>query len=172
MNHIIYLAILATISLSACNKVKNKTQELADKTEQKVKDTSKDLLDRVSPRFDAYTPDTKYNKERFKDFLQVPLTADVKDIYCFADAIGIDADYQFAFHCDTATVSRIIRQHGLTLAQETTMDVSGLQNDFPWWDKNTIAQLSLYIHESENRYFKYFWYDSTKQQAYFFDFDM
>ena len=60
----------------------------------KVKDKSKDFADKVVSQFDAYKADTKFNNERFKDFLKVDLTSEVKDIYSFDDAIGINVDYQ------------------------------------------------------------------------------
>jgi hypothetical protein len=164
--------LLSALTIISCHKIKNKTQQLADKTEQKVKDKSKDLSDKVWPHFDAHTPDTKFNKERFKEFLKVELTPDVKNIYCFDDAIGIDADFQFAFNCDTSTVRRIIEEHKLTLDKETTDYAFGFQHDFPWWDKKKIEKLELYSWKGERQFFKYFWYDAKEQKAYYFDFDM
>jgi hypothetical protein len=170
--HILTILSTLTLLLPACNKIKSKTQELADKTEQKVKDKSKDLPNQIIPHFDAYTPDTKFNKERFKDFLQVELTPDVKNIYCFDDAIGIDADYQFSFNCDSSTARRIIEKHNLSLDKETTDYAFGMQNDFPWWDKKKIEKLDLYSWKGERQYYQYFWYDAKEQKAYYFDFDL
>ncbi len=156
----------------SCDQIKNKGQKFAGKVEQEVKEKSKSIIDKVNPYFDAYNPDTKYNKKRFADFIQVELTPDVKNIYCFDDAIGIDADYQFSFNCDTATARKIIEKHQLKPDKETTDYAFGLQNDFEWWDKKKIEALDLYSWQGDNQYFKYFWYDETEQKAYFFDFDM
>lgn len=164
--------ILFSTLLPSCHKIKSKTKELANQTESSAKEKSKDITDKVIPHFDAYQPDTKYNKERFKDFLQVELTPDIKNIYCFDDAIGIDADYQFAFNCDSSTARRIIEKHLLTLDKETSDYAFGLQNDFSWWDKKKIEKLDLYSWKGEKQYFKYFWYDAKEQKAYYFDFDM
>ena len=173
MKQTIYISIIIfALILVSCDRIKNKGQELADKTEEKVKDKSEDLVDKVVPHFDAYNPDTKFNKERFKDFLKVDLTSDVKNIYCFDDAIGIDADYMFSFNCDTTTTSKIIEKHQLKLDKVTTDYAFGLQHDFDWWDKKKIEKLELYSWQGEHQRFKYFWYDKTEQKAYYFDFDM
>lgn len=173
MKQTIYiLTVIIVLTIISCDRIKNKGQELTDKTEEKVKDKTKDLVDKVVPHFDTYTPDTKFNKERFKDFLNVELTPDIKNIYCFDDAIGIDADYMFSFNCDAATAKKIIDKHQLKLDNETTDYAFGLQHDFDWWEKQKIEKLDLYSWEGENQYFKYFWYDKTEQKAYYFEFDM
>lgn len=173
MKYAFYIAtIIFILTLVSCDRIRNKGKKLADKTEQKVTDKSKDIVDIVIPRFDAYEPDTKYNKERFKDFLKIDLTQDIKNIYCFDDAIGIDADYMFSFNCDSTTVKRIIEKHQLKLDTTTTDYAFGLQHDFKWWDKEKIEKLDLYSWQSEHQYFKYFWYDKTEQKAYYFDFNM
>ena len=178
MNQVIFIrrpyswTILFLLTLLSCDRIRNEGQEFADKTEEKVKDRSKDLVDKVVPQFDAYKPDTKFNKERFKDFLQVELSPDINTIYCFDDAIGIDADYMFSFHCDTNTVNKIIVKHQLTRNKTTSDYAFGLQHDLDWWDKKRIQTLDLYSWEGDHRYFKYFWYDNTEQKAYYFEFDM
>lgn len=160
------------LTLVSCDRIKNKGQKFADKTTQKVKNKSQDIVDKVVPHFDAYQPDTKYNKEHFKNFLQVELTPDVKNIYCYDDAIGIDADYMFSFNCDTTTAKKIIEKHQLKLDTTATDYAFGLQHDFEWWDKKKIEKLDLYSWQGDNQYCKYFWYDTAEQKAYYFDFDM
>jgi hypothetical protein len=168
--------LILLLGFSSCHQARQKGKELVQQTEQKAKDKitahSKTAADKIIPQFDAYTPDTKFNKERFAEFIQVPLTPDVTNIYCFADNIGIDADYQFSFQCDTNTVKRIIAKHQLKPDAGNNDFAAGLQSDFKWWDKKKIASLPLYSWQGEHEYHKYFWYDKTAQQAYFFDFDM
>lgn len=41
------------------------------------------------------------------------ITPDVKNIYCFDDAIGQDADYMFSFNCNSETATKIINYHSL-----------------------------------------------------------
>lgn len=166
------LILLAALTVFSCDRAKNKGKELADKAVERVENKSRDLIDKVLPHFDAYNPDTKYNKKRFKDFLQVELTADIKNIYCFDDAIGIDADYMFSFNCDTTTARKIIEKHHLKIEKTRTDYAFGLQHDFEWWDKNKIEKLTLYSWQGDHQYFKYFWYDNTEQKAYYFDFDL
>lgn len=160
------------LALVSCGKIKDKGQELASKAEQKVVQKASEWADKAFPHFDAYQPDTKYNRKRFQEFLQVPLTPDVKDLYCFGDAMGIDADFQFAFRCDSSTARRIIEKHRLALQPENADCAFGIQDDFEWWNKETIQKLPLYGWKGEHEYFKYFWYDAQHGKAYFFDFDM
>lgn len=173
MKPILYIsAIILVLGLTACERFKHKGQTLANEAETTLKNKSDDFIDKVMPRFDAYLADTKYNKKRFKEFLEVELTPDVKNIYCFDDAIGIDADYQFVFNCNAATAQRIIEKQQLKLDKETSDYAFGLQNDFKWWNKAKIATLDLYSWQGEHQYFKYFWYDKVEQKAYYFEFDM
>lgn len=164
--------LIFTLTMVSCDRIKNKGKELANTTEKNVKDKSKDLFDKIIPHFDAYKPDTKYNKERFKDFIKVDLTPDINTIYCFDDAIGIDADYQFSFNCNSTTARLIIDKLQLKLDKTNADYAFGLQNDFKWWDKKKIEKLDLYSWKDDNQYFKYFWYDKNEQKAYYFDFDM
>jgi hypothetical protein len=170
MKQFIYSIILLLLLVS-CNRMKDKGVELKDRVENKFKRESEELADKMAPNFDAYEPDTKFNKKRFKEFLEVDLTPDVKNIYCFDDAIGIDADYQFSFNCNPGTAQKIIKKLELT-PDKIHMDVSGLQHDFDWWDKKKVEKLDLYSWKGESEYYKYFWYDQKEQKAYYFEFDM
>lgn len=158
--------------MMSCNRIKNKGLEVINKTEEKVIDKSNKILDEVSPKFDAYNQDTKFNKIRFKDFLKIELTPDVKNIYCFEDAVGIDSDYMFSFNCNSKTADKIKEKHSLRLDKNTKDYAFGLQNDFKWWDKEEIKMLELYSWHEKNNYFKYFWYDEEKEKAYYFEFDL
>lgn len=172
MNRIRYWLVIAALVLSSCGRVKNEGQKFVAEGSHQVRDKSKELADKVFPRFDAYEADTKFNRERFLEFLQVELTPDIKNIYCSGDNIGIDAAYQFSFHCNAATSVRIIEKHKLTLDTATTDYAFGLQDDFAWWDKKKIEKLQLYSRKGEHEYYQYFWYDETEQKAYYFDFDL
>lgn len=173
--HLFSISILF-ISLISCDRVINKTERVAkqvkDRTEQELKEQSKRLMDKVFPPFDQNKPDTENNKKRFKGFLKVPITSDVNNIYCFDDALGIDADYMFSFNCNAVTSSKIIEVNNLVLDTVNTDNAFGLQHDFEWWDKDRIEKLSKYSWTDGDQYFKYFWYDLENRQAYFFDFDL
>jgi hypothetical protein len=172
MKRVMYLLLLPALLLVSCDRIRNKSREVAGASKQKAKEEAEALADKLHPRFDSDTPDTKYNKARFADFVQVDLTPDIKNIYCFDDAIGIDADYQFSFNCDTATARRIIEKHQLQPDTSATDYGFGLQTDFPWWDKKKIEKLTLYKWKGDQEYYRYFWYDKKEGKAYFFDFDM
>ena len=167
----IFLSIIFLSQLS-CGRIKNKSKELVHKTTEKISERADDLEDKVIPKFDPETPDSKYNKKRFKDFLKVPVTEDVKNIYCSSDAIGIDASYQFAFNCSRTTADNIIKNLELKIDKSKESGGYGIHHDFNWWDLEKIKLLDLYSYNFENNYFRCFWYDELEQKGYFFDYDM
>lgn len=164
------LLLLAAATCS-CDRIRHKSRELAHQAKQHAQARTKHLADKVMPHFDAYQADTEDNKKRFRDFLQVPLTPDVQRIYCFDDAIGIDAGYQFGFACDTATVRRIVLKHGFTRDQRPSYSVR-VGQEFVWWRWDKVEQLPRYYRAGDETYFQFFWYDSARQQAYYLDYDL
>lgn len=134
-----------------------------------------DIIQKVFPPFDSDVADTEANKKNFRNFLKVEITPDVKNIYCFDDAIGQDADYMFAFDCDSITAQRIIEEHSLKKDSVSGNYAEGMQHDFPWWNKETIRQLQSYSWHSEletKNFHKLFWYDEKIGKAYYFEYDM
>lgn len=158
--------------LFSCERIGNIGNEFSHHLKQKLNNEVELIMDKVSPKFDANHPDTEFNKKRFLDFLKVPLSPDIKNIYCFDDAIGIDADYQFSFNCHKSTAELIRKRNNLKIDTATSDFAFGLQDEFPWWSKKKIEQLQLYSWKGEQEYYKYFWYDNKEQKAYFFDFDL
>ncbi len=134
----------------------------------------RELQEDVYPSFDSDEPDTRANRERFKEYLMIDLTPDIKDIYCHDDYVGVIADYMFAFSCSEATSKRIIHLHNLELDTAAKRDDAfNRQDHFDWWNKETIRDLPKYQWFDENgRLAKYFWYDKVKGKAYFFQFDI
>ena len=163
MKRLIHIStiLFLTIGLISCDRIKNKSEQVAQK-----------VIDKVYPPFDHDKADTENNKKRFKDFLKVEITQDVKNIYCFDDAIGIDADYMFAFNCSPETSNKIIEANKLTIDTLNSDNGFGLQHDFEWWDKKRIENLRKFSWTDGNQYFKYYWYDGENNKGYFFDFDM
>lgn len=168
--------LFLTIGMIACDRVKNKTEQAANSVKEaaneELKVQTQEVVDKVFPPFDHDKPDTKNNQKRFRNFLKVEITPDVKHIFCFDDAIGIDADYMFAFNCDETTSKKIIDVHHLT--KDTLHQDNGfnMQHDFEWWNKERIAELQKYSWTDGDQYFKYYWYDKENKKAYFFDFDI
>lgn len=133
------------------------------------------FIDSILPSFDSDVADTDSNKKNFKNFLKVDITPDVKNILCFDDAIGQDADYMFAFNCDSLTAKNIIKEHLLTRDSVSHNSGSGLQHDFPWWDKEKLKTVPTYSWNSEGEgknLHKLFWYDEKDGKAYYFEYDM
>lgn len=176
MKYRILTLLLITWLTVSCDKMKRKGESVVEKTGEKVKGVverqTRKVADVVFPQFDPGKPDSGNNKTRFKDFIQVEITPDVKNICCFDDAIGIDKDYMFAFNCNPSTSEKIIAKHRLTVDTLNSDNGFGMQHDFEWWDKARIEQLQKYSWTDGKQYYKYYWYDSQAQKAYFFDFDM
>lgn len=178
MKRLFYISIIfiLTTGLISCDRVKGKTKQVAYKVKEKTKDEIKGqtqkIIDKAFPPFDHDKPDTENNKKRFQDFLKVEITPDVKNIFCFDDAIGIDADYMFAFSCNSTTSRKIIELHNLTIDSLNSDNGFGMQHDFIWWDKKKIENLQKYSWTDGSQCFKYYWYDKENQKAYFFDFNM
>ncbi|WP_258098427.1 hypothetical protein [Marinoscillum pacificum] len=172
-----FCILLFLVIITSCNRIKNKTEQVANRIESKAKrevsNGIEQIINKIYPPFDHDQPDTENNKQRFTDFLQIEITPDIRNIYCFDDAIGLDADYMFSFNCNNLTSQKIIEKHQLKIGPYNRDNGFGLQHDFDWWDKNRIAQLDKYMWTDESqRYFKYYWYDELNEKAYFFVFDL
>ena len=178
MKRIIHIStiLILTIGLISCDRIRNKTEQVAEKVKEKTKDELREqtqkVIDKVYPPFDHDKPDTENNRKRFADFLKIEITPDVMNIYCFDDAIGIDADYMFAFNCNETTSQKIIESNNLTIDSLNSDNGFGMQSDFEWWDKERIKNLQKYSWTNGSQHFKYYWYDNGNEKAYFFDFDM
>ncbi|MDD2982930.1 MAG: hypothetical protein PHQ74_06045 [Crocinitomicaceae bacterium] len=166
MYNSIYVLIILTCSFTACNRIKEEAIDVAMKTEQKVKAKSTDALDQVFPKFDAYTPDTKFNKKRFVEYLGVELSAAVKDIYCYGDFLGIDYKVLISFTCDSTTVQRIITRKKMEITADEDVGLN-FSEEFPWWNKERIKILKPYKYGKEDQFWEYIWYDKANKKAYF-----
>ncbi len=170
------LIIILTNGLFSCEGIGKKSEKLAkevkERTKSELKEQTNKVITKVYPTFDHDKPDTENNRKRFADFLKVEITPDVKNIYCFDNAIGIDASYMFSFNCNTTTSKKIIEVHNLTFDSLNRDNGFGLQHDFEWWEKAKIKELQKYSWTDGDQYFKYYWYDNKNEKAYFFDFDM
>ncbi len=166
------LFVAAMLLLTSCNRIKNNGRQLMAKTEEKIRDTRDKGVDKIIPTFNAYTPDTKFNKKRFREFLEVEPTADVKGIYCYDDAIGIDADYVFAFTCDDSTIQKIVKQLKLVKTVKDSAFGLGFGPNLPWWDTAIISTIDPYWKKGAHETFWYLWYDKNSKNAYFQTYDM
>ncbi len=136
---------------------------------------AKKMIDPLFPPFDSDQPDTEANRKNFRRFMQVDITPDITNIYCFDDAMGQDTDYMFSFNCDTATAMAIIKKLDLNKDSLTGDNPEGLQHDFAWWDKKRIHELTAYSWHSNTQgknLHKRFWYDTIGRKAYFFQYSL
>ncbi len=178
MRKLIYILTILSliIAMISCDRIKNKTKhviyKVKEKTKEELKEQTQKVVNKIFPPFDHDKPDTENNKKRFADFLKVEITPDIKNIYCFDDAIGINADYMFAFNCNSTTSEQIIKTHNLTVDTLNLDNGFGMQHDFEWWDKYRIENLQKYSWTNGHQYFKYYWYDIENEKGYFFDFTM
>ena len=145
---------LLSCLLSSCNKI-NSTKE--------------DISDKIIAKFDAETPDTRFNKKRFQQFFGFKPTPDTHEIYCHSDQLGIDASYYFSFKCSPETVDKIISHLDLKVGADV-VGLSGFNVPYAWWDMDEIEKMEPYYKHKGQLYW-YLWYDEIKGQAYFLTFD-
>lgn len=167
-----FALLLLLICIYSCDGLLRKGKRTVATARTKIAEKKSDLGDKIITRYDAYTPDTRFNKKRFREFFGFEPTADVKGIYCHADEMGIDHDYQFSFTCDTATITKITKTFKLIKANQPDNFSSGLWHSFPWWDSTGITVLKPYLKKGTHETYSYLWYDSNKSKAYYFSFDL
>lgn len=140
--------LILAVGIISCEQIKNKSEQLADKVKEKTevefRKKVQKVVDKVYPPFDHDKPNTENNKKRFKDFLKIKITPDIKGIYCFDDAIGIDADYMFVFYCNSISSKQIIKTHNIKIDSINANNGFALQSDFEWWDKERIVSLEKF----------------------------
>lgn len=169
---LVFLLLILLAGLFSCDRIKNRTGKVRENVREVIEEQTRKIIYEIYPPFDHDKPDTENNKQRFRDFIKVEITPDVKNIYCFDDAIGIDSDYMFSFNCSPATSQKIINVHKLTLDTLNSDNGFMMQNDFDWWERERIQDLQKYSWTDGNRFFKFYWYDEEQKKAYYFDFDM
>lgn len=123
-------------------------------------------------RFDSNEADTKNNKKQLKKYLNVDLTEDIKEIYCFGDFLGADFTVLFSFTCDSITVQRIIEKNNLTLTDKDSDNAFSSNYNFEWWDKEKITQIRAYKNVEDYHLQQYLWYDKDVKRAYYQKFSM
>lgn len=174
---ILILAILFT--LFSCDRIKRKgskiisaTKEKTAEARQKVSDKKDQLIDKVFPAYDYDKPDSKGNRKRFTEYLQIEPTGDVKNVYTYGDFLGADYKVLIAFSCEKATIDNIIAVKKMLLTTEKDDDGLLFGDEFSWWDKNKIELLEPYKVGKEGAYWQYLWYDPTAKQAFYEEFSM
>jgi hypothetical protein len=171
VKHILYILTIAIV-LTSCNRIKNKGKEVVTNAENKIKDKSERIIDKAFPGFDFDKADTKSNKLRFVEYLEVELSDDISNIYCFGDFLGADYKVLFSFNCDSLTIRRIIKKKGLTLTNEDNDTGLSFSDHFTWWDKEKIKRLKGYKAGKTYEYWQYLWYDKEQKKAYYEEYSL
>ncbi len=157
-----------SMTVLSCGKIKHKGHQVLNNS----KDAVTEQIDQVFPTYNAHDADTKHNKDRFKEHLQIELTGDVKDLYTYGDFMGIDYAVLMSFSCDQATIDRIVKKNGLQLSTEDDRCGISYPGMFNWWKQDTIDKLIPYKAGEEDEYWQYLWYNPKTRQAFYEEFSM
>jgi len=122
--------------------------------------------------YDFRIPDTISNKQKFKEIFQVELSEDVKDIYGYGDFAFFDYSVEMTFQCDTSTLRKIIAAKKLELSKNEGGGLYGAGDDLSWWHRDKIDTLYPWKTGEESKFWKYLWYDSATQQAYYQEYSL
>ena len=129
----------------------------------------------LSPGCTPYThdkPDTAPNQQGFARHFGFSPPADVTELYYYADELGIDAKYQLGFKADRSTVDRIVSSLDLKKPDKGFVE-ERIGTEFPWWTRSDFKDLKPYWkRSSDGKAFKYLWYDESKKQAWYLEFDL
>ena len=186
---IIILALTFVVSSFSCDRIKRKGHQALDKSKEVVKEKKDNMSDKIIAKFDASTPDTKFNKKRFLEFFGFHPTSDVKNLYCYSDQLGIDASYWFSFECNDSTAEKIVSKLKLQpdrryiMMYDSTGKVidsildtgnrlsAGLNSSpIDWWDTAFIKKSIPYGKQNGNLHW-YLWHDTRNKKVYFLTFD-
>ena len=162
------LFILASCLSASCTRVKDEATNLKNKATETLSRTK----DKFFPAYDSQTPDTENNRKRFEEFFGFKPTKDVKSIYCYADEMGIDSDYSFAFKCDNETIRKIEDELDLGNDSLPKLNPSALFHDFEWWNKDKIDSLQPSWRKGDHEKYYLLWYDSLNREAYYFEYNL
>jgi hypothetical protein len=69
---------LFIFSLFSCTKIKSNSREVLDQSVQVADSAMSVLAEELGPAYDSKQADTKNNKKRFEEYLEVKLSPDVK----------------------------------------------------------------------------------------------
>ena len=148
---------------------------MVDKTREKIVEKKNAAIDKVAGKFftnhDYDKADTRANRKIFADFFGFQVTPDIRNLYAYADELGIDASYYLAFECNDSTIKKIAQKLDLEPDKTETSFGGGL-NSSPtiWWDTAFINRAKPFSRQEKNLHW-YLWHDKPKKRAYFLTFD-
>lgn len=172
-NIIILLAITALL-FASCDEISDRGKGVKNKAESAACSAKKKAERKVSevlPIFDPTEADTYNNKLRFEETLQFAVTNDIKELYGYGEFLGFEAFIAFAFFCDDSTAAKIISKHNLSKEAKSNINLDNIYPDYEWWDLPPGSLIDRYL-ESNQSYYKFFWFDSDKSKAYYLYFEV
>lgn len=186
---IIFILAFISFFISSCKQIKKKGSEVLKNTKKVTIEKKDAIVNKLFPHFDDSISDTKSNKQRFLEFFKFYPTADINELYCYNDEIGIDASYWFAFRCNESRVEKIISVLKLKPEKkyQVTKDIngrvvdsmlvfnnglSGGLNTHPafWWDTSFVNKSAPYARQ-DGILFWYLWYNKKEGKVHFLTFD-
>jgi hypothetical protein len=117
-------------------------------------------------------PESIYNKKRFQEYLEIEPTEKVKNIYTYGDFLGADYKVLISFTTDRETIATIVKIKNMNLSEVETDDGLGFTEEIPWGDRDKIESLQPYKIGKEDEYWKYLWYDTKTNQAFYEEFSL
>ena len=153
----------------SCGRIRQKGHVVVEAARTKVQEKKEQLADKMSPAFDANTPDTKANKKRFREFFGFDPGVDVRNLYCYdGGVIPLESSYYFGFECKDSTTQRLIDSLHLKKPGQTLGFGGGMFSDpFSWWDTAFINNQQPLSRVEDNRHWN-LWYDPSAGKAYIF----
>ena len=122
--------------------------------------------------YDHDTPDTKPNRSGFERHIGFKPSADVKNLYYYADEFCSDVRYQLGFECSEKTKDKIIAQLGLISISDSNTSLDP-RDDLTWWNNVNVLKLLCWMKRDKSKeYFRYFWYDSDAKKAYYHEYSI
>ncbi|RYZ43527.1 MAG: hypothetical protein EOP49_27860 [Sphingobacteriales bacterium] len=167
--------LFVALALLSCDRLAKKGSSVANRVKDAAARKMEDAEDKAIAKFEPGTPDTRFNKKRFAEFFKFAPGPDVRNIYCYADRMGIDSKFQFGFACDTSTLNRIILAERLhKAAPEDGYEFSRLlePTEFSWWQNKDLESRTPFLRNDNERAYTCLWYDTTLGKAWYLTYDM
>jgi len=115
-------------------------------------------------RCDYDKPDTKANRNGFRNLCGFVPGKETTGIFFYADEWGKDAAYWLAFSAPQEVIDKIIQKLKLKQAVWDTGS-NPIVDDFPWWDAAERSRSDYYRFEDEDRTIRELWYNPKTRKC-------
>lgn len=120
-------------------------------------------------RYDAKKPDTGENRRGFARVTGINPDSDVTKIYFYADEMGPDPLYCFAFQTSQKTVQNILEKFQLKESENTEwQEPFPVPDDLFWWDAGERKNSRFYsARQEQTETVYYFWHNPDNAKCQF-----